>query len=242
MVAHFWWVTWAISSLCLEGMSKSYVFLNLKKQKKRKNTILFKFFWVNHYIVFCEQKRKMSNSLKITEWFAHLLFYAEQLEQIAHIRSFVMSGLSNLLTVAHLSWATWANRSHLLICLERFERFEWMSKFPTLNEQFAQKNDERIPNPAGKSQKIVEEDFPNGSIEDRIMQWHKFLCIWSKYHYNFIYQWVRSAPVWNNSFCKTSEGLQFRNNSSWKTNEVYQLANKIPVRPMKLPTWKHQFL
>ena len=45
-----------------------------------------------------------------------------------------------------------------------------MSKFPTLNEQFAQKNDERIPNPAGKSKKIVEEDFPNGSIEDRIMQ------------------------------------------------------------------------
>ena len=56
-----------------------------------------------------------------------------------------MSDLSDLLTVAHLSWVTWAIHSQSLICLERCERIshsssfdlsemsnERMSKFPAL--------------------------------------------------------------------------------------------------------------
>ena len=48
--------------------------------------------------------------------------------------------MSDLLKVAHLSWATWAIRSRSLICLERseriahiwYERNEQMSEFPAL--------------------------------------------------------------------------------------------------------------
>ena len=40
-----------------------------------------------------------------------------------------MSDLSESLTVAHLSWATWTIRSALLICLERPERFAHSSSF-----------------------------------------------------------------------------------------------------------------
>ena len=51
-----------------------------------------------------------------------------------HGRSFVMSVLSDSLTVAHLSWAFWANRSQSLICPEQFWADErWVN--------------ERIPNP-----------------------------------------------------------------------------------------------
>ena len=64
------------------------------------------------------------------------LICPERPERIAHIRSFVMSDLSDLLTVAHLSWATWANSSHSLICPEGFERMskwamnEWANSQP----------------------------------------------------------------------------------------------------------------
>ena len=40
-----------------------------------------------------------------------------------------MSDLSELLTVAHLSWATWAIRSQLLRCLERSERIPHSCSF-----------------------------------------------------------------------------------------------------------------
>ena len=79
----------------------------------------------------------MSDLHKKTELFAHLLICPDRPEWIAQICSFVMSNLSDVLPVAHLSWATWANRSHLLICSEWFEQMsEWaneqLSKFPTL--------------------------------------------------------------------------------------------------------------
>ena len=62
---------------------------------------------------------------------SNLLICPERPERIAHICSFVMSDLSDSLTVAHLSWGTWANRSHFFICPERFEQMsEWaMSKW-----------------------------------------------------------------------------------------------------------------
>ena len=44
----------------------------------------------------------------------------ERPEQFAHSRSFVMRDLSNLLTVAYLSWAIWANCSQSLIWFERW--------------------------------------------------------------------------------------------------------------------------
>ena len=48
---------------------------------------------------------------------------------MAHCRSFVMSDLSNSLTDAHLSWATWAIRSRTLICLEQSERIAHSRSF-----------------------------------------------------------------------------------------------------------------
>ena len=77
-------------------------------------------------------KERMSDSLKKTAICSFVqLIYHKQPERIAHIRSFVMSVLSDSLIVAHLSWAIWSDPSHLLICLEWFER--WAN--------------ERIPNP-----------------------------------------------------------------------------------------------
>ena len=82
---------------------------------------------------------------KFFEWIAHSLIYHERPERITHSRSFVMSDLSDLLTVAHLSWATWAIGSQSIICLERseqiahsrsFDLIEWaneqMNEFPAV--------------------------------------------------------------------------------------------------------------
>ena len=54
--------------------------------------------------------------------------------RIAHGRSFVISDLSDSLTVAHLSWAAWVTRSQSLICLKRNEQMSElaMSEFPAL--------------------------------------------------------------------------------------------------------------
>ena len=40
---------------------------------------------------------------------AHSLIFSERPERIAYSRSFVLSDLSESLTVAHLIWAKWAN-------------------------------------------------------------------------------------------------------------------------------------
>ena len=62
------------------------------------------------------------------------LFCPEQPERIAHSPSLVKSDKSDSLTVALLSWATWANRSWLLFNLIDFEqKSEWAK--------------EQIPNP-----------------------------------------------------------------------------------------------
>ena len=45
------------------------------------------------------------------------------------IGSFIMSDLSESLTVTHLSWATWAIRSQSLICPEQSERIAQIRSF-----------------------------------------------------------------------------------------------------------------
>ena len=57
-------------------------------------------------------------------WANHslLLIFHERPEWFAHGRSFVLSDLSDLLTVAYLSRAIWANCSQSLIWFERNER------------------------------------------------------------------------------------------------------------------------
>ena len=56
------------------------------------------------------------------------LIWHERPERFAHRSKFVLSNLSDSLTVAHLSWAIWANRSQSLIWFEQIS--EWaMSKW-----------------------------------------------------------------------------------------------------------------
>ena len=71
-----------------------------------------------------------------------LLFCPERPERFAHSRSeqinhgclFLVSNLSNSLTVALLSWAIWANCSQSLFKMSNFEQKsdEQMREFPTL--------------------------------------------------------------------------------------------------------------
>ena len=96
-----------------EGMSDLLIFFYVQKTyQKIRFIILVKFFWANPS-------------------FAHLSWVTWG---IAHGRSFVMSDLSNSLTVAlltwatwaicsvtHLSWAIWANHSQSLIWFEQWE-------------------------------------------------------------------------------------------------------------------------
>ena len=155
--AHFWWETWALCSQLLIpteqperivhrrsfDLSDSLTVLRrngrilclLKTSKKTVKNVpkydFFEFFWANCSFIVSKKinerlLKKPSNSL---------------------ICSFVLSNLSKSLTLAHMSWATWAIRSqslicpdrpewmpHLLICPERFERMsdEQMCEFQTL--------------------------------------------------------------------------------------------------------------
>ena len=111
-VAHFWWATWAICSHCWER-----IFCFFKKLFKK--MISFEFF-LSKSLVFLWVKEKKER-------------FAQKTSDLL-ILFFVLSNLSKSLTLAHLSWATRAIRSHSLICPERFERLsdEQMSEFPTL--------------------------------------------------------------------------------------------------------------
>ena len=66
------------------------------------------------------------------------LIFGEWPERFAHSHSFDISDLSDSLTVAHLSWANWANHSQLLIWFKRKEQMsdEQMNKFPALHLTF----------------------------------------------------------------------------------------------------------
>ena len=72
--------------------------------------------WTNRS--FFKTKKPIWNILKKKEKKILDLFLSKSI-----ICSFIMSDLNELLTVTHLSWATWASRSWSLICLERPERF-----------------------------------------------------------------------------------------------------------------------
>ena len=103
--------------------------------------------WANRSF-FKKQKpyiKHTKNILKFFEQITHLLIYHERPERITHSRSFVMSNLSDSLTVALLIWATWAIPSQSLTCLERSERIAHSRSFDLRNEQMS---NERIPSPA----------------------------------------------------------------------------------------------
>ena len=89
MVTHFWWETWAICS-----------HHSLKKRK-----------WANHsFFQKTYKKRTMKNILVKFCWVNCLFFVSKRAnEQFAQNKRAICS-------LAHLSWATWANCSHSLIC------------------------------------------------------------------------------------------------------------------------------
>ena len=97
-----------------EGMSESLIFLNLQKtfKKRTKNTIFSKFVeWITRFLWV---KGQMSNSPQKQAICSRLLFCHERPEWFTHGHSIIMSDLSDLLTVAHLSWAIWMNPSQAL--------------------------------------------------------------------------------------------------------------------------------
>ena len=102
--AHFWWATWANHSL------RSFLVSNLSDLLAS----LIKKEWMSKLLVFCEWKSKWVICSKKRA-----------------ICSFIMSDLSESLTVAHLSWAIWANRTQLLIWSEGSEQMsKWANSQP----------------------------------------------------------------------------------------------------------------
>ena len=106
-------------------------FLNLQKNlQKHTEKYIFVNFFLSELLIFCEGKRNEQFSQKKSELLIRSFIMSnlseslpaahERPERFAHHHSFVPSDLSELLTVAHLSWAIWANE---------------------------QMGDERIPNP-----------------------------------------------------------------------------------------------
>ena len=152
--AHFWWETWALRSRLLIpteqpeqivhrrsfDLSDSLtvlrrnerIFCLLKTSKKTVKNVpkydFFEFFWAN--CSFFVSKKINERLLKKP---SNSLICPEQPQQIAHISSYVMSDLSDSLTVAHLSWPTWVNAT--------FAHLSWAI---WANERWA---NVRIPNP-----------------------------------------------------------------------------------------------
>ena len=137
IIRSFWWGTWAIHShlsFWVSDLSNLLTSLIKKLQKNiQKNMILVKLFWANHSF-FVIERPKMRFAQK-NERFAHLswvtwvnrsqlLICNERPERFDHSHSFVLSGLIEWLTDAHLIWAIWANEPM---------SDERMNKFPTLN-------------------------------------------------------------------------------------------------------------
>ena len=138
IVAHFCWATWAIRShrsflvsnqsdslslLIKKREWENWSFLYKKNLQKFTKKYHFSQICLSESLVFCEGKSERVNKrfTQKNEWYAHLLIYDEQPVKIVHSRSFVMSNLSNSLTVALLTWATWAICSQMLICPEQSE-------------------------------------------------------------------------------------------------------------------------
>ena len=100
---HFWWATWEIPSHCSFLVSNlSNLLTSLIKKEGTSESLVFFFKRSKMYKKYFFSQKNLSESL---------------------IRSLIMSDLSDSLTVAHLSWATWAIRSRSLFWHERPERF-----------------------------------------------------------------------------------------------------------------------
>ena len=119
MVAHFWWATWVNRSFLVSNLSDLLISLIKKRGNEQianvpKNTILVNFFLAKRSF-FCERK---------SEW----AICSEKSSNL-FICSFIMSDLSESLTVTHLSWATWSICSRLLFWHEWPERFAHSCSF-----------------------------------------------------------------------------------------------------------------
>ena len=109
-IAHFWWATWANHSH------------PSPKKWKLKNLLIFWIIFFNRIHIKHTKNKILDFLPNFFERIAHSLISYEQPERIAHSCSFVLTDLSDLLTVAHFLWATWVICSKSLICLERSER------------------------------------------------------------------------------------------------------------------------
>ena len=119
LVTHFWWATWAIPSHRSFLVSNPSDLLTLLTKKGNER--------IAHFL---NKKKRYKNNL--------LDFFSRNVLSESLICSFIMSELSELLTVADLSWATWVICSRSLICLEQPERFAHGRLFvlSDLNESF----------------------------------------------------------------------------------------------------------
>ena len=127
---HFWQATWAIRS------HRSFLFFLVSDLSICSHCSLKKREWANRLFFFKLAKKHKNvpkNMILVKFLWANRSFLVSDLSDLL-ICSFIMSNLSNLLTVTHLSWAIWAIRSQSTICPERSERMsdERMSEFPTL--------------------------------------------------------------------------------------------------------------
>ena len=164
-IAHLLWATWANRSwfLIFDKQPERFAhilifgeqperFAHIAHQKRGNERIAYVFCFFTH-IKHTKKIRFYIFLPKSFERISHLLIYHERPGQIAYGRSFVLSVLRDLLTVAHFLWATWAICSRLLICLERSARIAHSHSFD-LREMSEWANErwvnERIPSPAFK--------------------------------------------------------------------------------------------
>ena len=118
-VAHFWWATWAIRErfahmAVLKRGNERMAHLKKKLTKKLLKT------YIKYDFI---QKNLSELLLFLFEWMnnSHTKNWA--------ICCFIMSNLSESLTVTLLSWATWAIHSWLLFCHEWPEQFAHSRSF-----------------------------------------------------------------------------------------------------------------
>ena len=143
--AHFWWETWAIHShrslKKRDWANRSFFYKTYKKCTRNvpKNTILVKFFWSNCSFFVSERANERFAKKKLIHSFIVINLSESLTVALLSWTTWAIPSWSlfwhdeqpeNSLIVAHLSWAIWANRSQSLIWSDRYER---MSEFPTLH-------------------------------------------------------------------------------------------------------------
>ena len=93
------------------------------------NSLIFQYIFKNVYKIYLKQDFRFFSQNFLSE----SLISSERPERIAQGRSFVLSDLSNPLTVTYFLWLTWAIPSRLLISYERPEWFAHGCAFPLSN-------------------------------------------------------------------------------------------------------------